>query len=365
MKNLTFLLIALAIVIAGKLQAQETTIKNKSSNDTFVNLQSFDSNKDGIMTPFEVLDVMLIAQKQAGSNLKIDQLAALLNESDGEDEFLAEFEEADRNKNGKIELEEVDKETAQFLVLMDTDGDKAVSKEEIKNFNIESAFFISDDQIEQEVATIFSEYGDDKEVIVLADISKKIRKQLSSLDIDGNGELTKQEATQLTKANSSEAQFIVKGDVAYMNGTICTTTPAKVLELLFQHPEVKTIEMQIVPGSINDVANLRASLYVHRFGLNTRVTKNSLIASGGTDFFLAGKKREVEEGATIGVHSWGGGPTAATKLPKDHEAHQKYLDYYRQVDIPESFYWYTLQAAPADDIHNMTSQEIKQYNVTN
>ena len=88
-----------------------------------------------------------------------------------------------------------------------------------------------------------------------------------------------------------------------------------------------------------------------------------MIASGGTDFFLAGKHREVAEGAKIGVHSWAGGTKAATDLPKRHKAHKKYLNYYNQVNIPEDFYWYTLDAAPAESIHNMTEEEIMKYRI--
>lgn len=33
------------------------------------------------------------------------------------------------------------------------------------------------------------------------------------------------------------------------------------------------------------------------------------------------------------------------------------------MDIPTDFYWYTLDAADADNIHNMTVEEIKKYNI--
>lgn len=118
-----------------------------------------------------------------------------------------------------------------------------------------------------------------------------------------------------------------------------------------------------VPGSIDDVSNLRASLYVHQFELNIRLNERSIIASGGTDFFLAGKERIVAKGAKIGVHSWSGGSKPATELSKKHKAHKKYLDYYRIVNIPDEFYWFTLEAAPAHDIHFMTEEEIEIYKI--
>jgi hypothetical protein len=94
-----------------------------------------------------------------------------------------------------------------------------------------------------------------------------------------------------------------------------------------------------------------------------KILDSNKVASGGTDFFLAGRERTVVNGAMIGVHSWGGGPKAATELPKKHRAHKKYLEYYRAIDIPEEFYWYTLDAAPASDIHFMTEEEIIKYKI--
>ncbi len=65
--------------------------------------------------------------------------------------------------------------------------------------------------------------------------------------------------------------------------------------------------------------NLRASLYVRRLGLNTKVNQRSIIASGRIDFFLAGKTRTVAKGAKIGVHSWGSGGKPATELSKSQK----------------------------------------------
>ena len=82
-----------------------------------------------------------------------------------------------------------------------------------------------------------------------------------------------------------------------------------------------------------------------------------------SDFFLAGKERTVAKGAKIGVHSWSGGAKPATELSKNHKAHKKYLDYYNIMNIPDEFYWYTLDAAPAGDIHFMTEEEIEKYKI--
>ena len=89
------------------------------------------------------------------------------------------------------------------------------------------------------------------------------------------------------------------------------------------------------------------------------------IASGATDMFFAGNKRIIDVGAEVGIHSWSDGTNSATSFPVGHANHLPYINYYvamglSQVDS-ESFYYYTINAAPANSIHNMTEGEIEQY----
>lgn len=158
------------------------------------------------------------------------------------------------------------------------------------------------------------------------------------------------------------AKFTVEGKKAYMNGVISGSTISRVEALIKDHPEVKTIVMVNVPGSIDDESNLIASRLIRKAGLNTKVPENGMIASGGVDFFCAGVERTAHKSAEMGVHSWAGeGVNDATKLPKDHEEHKKYIEYYKEMGIPEDFYWFTIQVAPAESIHNMTQEERVQY----
>lgn len=162
------------------------------------------------------------------------------------------------------------------------------------------------------------------------------------------------------------AKFEVSGDTAIMTGVINTKTPKDVEALIKEHPNLKTIIMKNVPGSIDDSANLEASRIIRKYGLNTYVPSNGMIASGGTDFFCAGINRTIEEGAEIGVHSWAGdGIEDASTLSKDHPEHQKYIEYYKEMGIPEDFYWFTIKAAPASDIYMMNKDEMKKYKLIN
>lgn len=149
-----------------------------------------------------------------------------------------------------------------------------------------------------------------------------------------------------------------------MVGDIDRTLPHRIRELHENYPEVTTIVMQDVPGSIDDEANLAAARLVRRYGFKTLVPDDGLIASGGVDFFLAGVERTVEPGAKLGVHSWAGDNLTGSELPHDDPDHRPYLNYYLDMGIPTDFYWFTLDAAPADDIHFMTPEEIDHYQIT-
>ena len=148
-----------------------------------------------------------------------------------------------------------------------------------------------------------------------------------------------------------------------MTGVIDNKIGARLETLLARHPGVKTIIMRHVEGSVDDEANLKAASMVRARGLHTLIPADGLVASGGTDFFLAGVRRTVEAGARIGVHSWSGLAVEGADLPRDHPEHQPYLRYYRAMGIPAEFYWYTLRAAPSDEMHWMSQDEQRRYRI--
>ena len=159
-------------------------------------------------------------------------------------------------------------------------------------------------------------------------------------------------------------RFWAEGPTIYMTGTIHSRTPSQLAAALRAHPEAREIVMLEVPGSANDDANLRAARLVRGAGLDTRLVAGSLIASGGTDFFLAGVRRTAAPGAQVGVHSWStlGGDEGAA-LPVDAHEHDFYLDFYREMGVPEGFYWFTLYAAPPEGMHWLTRGEMARYGV--
>jgi len=150
-----------------------------------------------------------------------------------------------------------------------------------------------------------------------------------------------------------------------MDGTISSSTLEDFNELEAAFPDVKTINIVNCDGSSDDEINLQVSAKVHQKGMNTHILDNGDIASGGVDFFLAGIQRTKGENTRIGVHSWAGGGNEATDFPVGDSEHQPYIDYYISVGFTqqeaEDFYYFTINAAPAAEIHWMTEAEIMQY----
>lgn len=163
------------------------------------------------------------------------------------------------------------------------------------------------------------------------------------------------------------AEFEVDGPVLIMRGVYEDSTTDTLLGLLDANPDVRTLVLAWVGGAdVSMDANLVGGVEVRNRGLNTCVPAGGLVASGGTDFFLAGVNRIVLADAQVGVHSWAesddqGNVETGDQVPRDDPRHQPFLDYYEAVGIPADFYWFTLEAAPADDIYNMTFDEMLQF----
>ena len=163
-------------------------------------------------------------------------------------------------------------------------------------------------------------------------------------------------------------EFELRGTTLIMSCEIGDRTPKQLRQAFARAPGIETILLNWVPGSLDDEANLEMAAWVAERGITTRVNRYSMIASGGTDFFLSGRERIVEDGALIGVHSGGTFDEPATDHPPGDIYHLPYIGYYQRIGFTrqqaEDFYYFTLNAAPEDDMHYMTHEEIAKYNIT-
>ena len=351
-----------------------------------------DGNGDGRLDGYEALDILLMFSDDFDGPIPIEELGKSAAEARSEAEREAEnlLKSLDFNGDGKTtvaEIEESGKSGGEFSELVnmaplfDADGSGVISIEEVIGFKGEEVFLIAEEDLDDQIDMFFSGFETDSEgAIAMAALMEEIDGEsgresgdarseesgdsgISHWDADGDGRLEREELRIAWIGENTAASFRVEGETAHMNGVINASTPAAVLRLIFEHPEVRIIEMGMVPGSIDDESNLRAAGYVRSRGFTTKLNAESRIFSGGTDFFLAGSTRIIEAGAQVGIHSWSAGSgEAGWELPENHPDHRPYLDYYESMGIPADFYWFTLTSAPPDGMHIMSEEELARYN---
>lgn len=322
-----------------------------------------DLDGDGIVHPMEAADAIQMMYDDPSTGLPVNEVNDVIEEyaQFNMEESVSLIEEFDDDGDGVIQFEELPEDLVEIASFIDTDNTNSISLDEF--LKLEYGF--DDLYIRVEIKQIFEEFNESDSISfdTLERDDPDFAEMLASFDTNNDDRISKKEMFQCFLQFDIPASFEVDGDRAEMTGTIGPSTPFRIMELVFYHPEVSTIVMSDVPGSLDDDSNLRACRMVRAHGLNTFVPRDGEVASGGTDFFQAGVERTCEKGAKFGVHSWAEFGAEGTDYPRDSEEHVMYLNYYDEMGIPQSFYWYTLEAASAEDIHWMTESELEQYNM--
>ena len=156
-------------------------------------------------------------------------------------------------------------------------------------------------------------------------------------------------------------RFTADGSDVLVEGTLNAHTLEQFQEFMAEHPETERLVLMYVPGSVDDDTNLQFGHLVRDLGLDTYLTADSEVHSGGTDLFLAGVERTMERGAIIGVHTWAEGRRAGVDFPREDPVHDAYEDYTRRMLGSAAFYWFTLEAAPIDGSHALSEREIETF----
>lgn len=192
----------------------------------------------------------------------------------------------------------------------------------------------------------------------------------TSVKTEGSSKIYTDNTPDPSGEDFEKVSLKVEKNKVYMNGVIATSTPDLFKKVFSENTQINTLIMEKVDGSVDDEANLKLAKWIAKKGLTFVLYKDGDIASGGTDFFLAGKKRIVYQGAKVGVHSWaeeGNGKTAKD-YPRDSKVHQSYIDYYKAIGWSDKnakkFYFFTIDSATAKNIHYMTDEEIVDYKIT-
>ncbi len=134
--------------------------------------------------------------------------------------------------------------------------------------------------------------------------------------------------------------------------------------LCVKNPNVHTLVLVDIPGSVDQDATMNTARLIRRLGLNTRIARTGYVLSGGVDLFLGGTKRSIGAGAGVGVHSWldelGLDPR---ELGRADPIHATYVNFFLEMGVPEDFYWFSLAASPADRVYFMSPEEIFDYQI--
>jgi len=162
---------------------------------------------------------------------------------------------------------------------------------------------------------------------------------------------------------SGTTRLIIEKNRAILTGVLGVLTYVQIKNLIKNHPEINTLVLQDVPGSMNDPVNMHTGRLIRKAGYKIVVPANSEVASGGVDLFCSGKERIAEPGARLGVHSWYYNGISADDLPEDSPAHLAQIHYFTEMlgEKGRDFYFYTLRAAHSDGIHWMTKDELKEW----
>lgn len=152
------------------------------------------------------------------------------------------------------------------------------------------------------------------------------------------------------------------GDTARIYGSIKTESPEVFPGFLSAHPETRLLAFVDMPGSSDDSAALEIARFIRASGLNTHMPSDARIESGAVMVFAAGVERTAECGARAGVHAWWDtAGYSAQEVPADHPGHAHFIEYYAQMGLPDTYYWFTVNAAPPDGMHTLTPPEMNEY----
>ncbi|RJG48423.1 alpha/beta hydrolase [Motilimonas pumila] len=185
------------------------------------------------------------------------------------------------------------------------------------------------------------------------------------------------EANDMTAQDTAVFSVLEGETVAQIEGVICDGSLEAGQTLFSQHSQLQRLQFLDVSGSIDDETNLKLAKLVHTQKIHTHVSNlrnkkdaqgqvlRGGVASGGTDLFLAGQSRSADKDAFIGVHSWSDGEREGKELPRDHEAHQPYIQYYQKIGLSKAseFYFFTLHQASTQEMHYLTPAELKQFSL--
>ena len=178
----------------------------------------------------------------------------------------------------------------------------------------------------------------------------------------------------------------IKNGIAYLNtiveidkntalyGALGTRTYNQIFDLITNHPEIATLVEGQISGSIHDEINVQTACLIRKSGLNIHLQSTSDISSGGVDLFISGNRRTMDDGAIVGVHSWALGIDDEADYIEGFNLVMNDPLHFTDIGVPfttemlgenfgKEFYFFTVYAAPAADIYQMSRSELEKFGI--
>lgn len=153
----------------------------------------------------------------------------------------------------------------------------------------------------------------------------------------------------------------VQGDQLWLNGQINGRTVNQFTSTLEENPNITTVVLEVVPGGTNDEAIVEIANMIRERGIRTHLASHSVVTSGGSWLFIAGKERTMARGAQINVHSWGDLTKEAHEYPRDAPEHEALRTHVVDMLGNDDWYWFSINAADYASAHLMSDAEILEY----
>lgn len=162
---------------------------------------------------------------------------------------------------------------------------------------------------------------------------------------------------------AGQIRFRVVGDTAFVNGHTNGKTFLAIANLKREHPQVRRLVLQYMSGTLDSMSNLKLARQIRAQGYATHLPARARIASGAVDLFLAGTQRTMDCGALIGVHAWGSSDGRTAQDPGRDVFEPVHRAFLSEMGITPDFYSFTRAAAPHHDVHWMSYDEIKHFDL--
>ncbi|WP_305097116.1 alpha/beta hydrolase [Croceibacterium aestuarii] len=152
---------------------------------------------------------------------------------------------------------------------------------------------------------------------------------------------------------------------AALVGVTDTRSPGQFAAMLRDFPQLDRLDMIECAGTFDDRANLKLGRMIRAAGLATHVPDGGSVRSGGVELFLAGTRREIDEGAEFAVHAWEDEDgLQASDYAESAPENAKYLAYYREMgmsaDEARAFYAMT-NSVPFEQARWLSGAEMRQW----